>query len=71
MHVVTLPPPASAEQRVRCACAHCGAHVIVRASWQLSGQCGNCRSYDLRPLAPAVTPAPPAPAIALPERWVA
>ena len=64
-------PPASAEQRVRCACGNCGAHVIVRASWQLSGQCGNCRSYDLKPLAPAVMPVPPAPAIALDERRAA
>jgi hypothetical protein len=35
---------------------------MVRASWQLSGQCRNCRSYDLRALAPHDAPLAPAPA---------
>lgn len=50
---------------VRAECAACGAHVEVRRGWQLAGQCGNCRSYDLRPLVP------PRPPVALPARWAA
>lgn len=48
----------------RAQCGACGAHVAVRSSWQIAGQCGNCRSYDLRPVPP---PAP----VALPVRWAA
>lgn len=35
---------------VRCECTTCGAHVEVRASWQIAGWCRNCHGYDLRPL---------------------
>jgi hypothetical protein len=59
MSVVPMISPEGASATVRCACGRCGAHVVVRRSWQLSGMCGNCRSYDLRPLGPG--PAPPAP----------
>lgn len=57
MNVIPLIAP----ETIRCECAHCGAHVMVRRSWQLAGWCRNCRSYDLRPLAPlAKAPTPPA-----------
>jgi hypothetical protein len=59
MPVMTLPSPVTASATIRCECASCGAHVEVRRSWQISGQCGNCRSYDLRPLVSA-PPTPPA-----------
>ena len=49
---------------VRCECSGCGAHVEVRRGWQLSGQCGNCRGYDLRPV-------PPTAPVALPLKWAA
>ena len=71
MHVVALPPPARLGTE-RCECAGCGAHVTVRRSWQLSGQCGNCRGYDLRPLdVPAPPAMPPLSAVPLAQRWVA
>ena len=65
MRVIALPPTAPAGSTMRCECAACGAHVTVRRSWQISGQCGNCRSYDLRALAPVPAPQPPASAPSL------
>lgn len=59
MDVIPMTPSATAGATIRCECAACGAHVIVRRSWQLSGQCGNCRSYDLR----ALQPPPPRPPV--------
>lgn len=59
MQVIALNPPASLGAKVRCECARCGAHVLVRRSWQISGWCQNCRSYDVRPLATATPPATP------------
>jgi hypothetical protein len=79
MHVIALLPDAAADATLRCECAACGAHVVVRRSWQIAGQCRNCRSYDIRPLARATPPARPpsvvdlaprAP-VALPARRVA
>lgn len=72
MKVVPLPAPTRLGTE-RCECSACGAHVEVRRSWQLAGQCGNCRSYDLRPLASVGSPpaVPPQIGVALPERWVA
>jgi hypothetical protein len=66
MPVVALSPLVSSPAIVRCECAHCGAHVKVRDSWQLSGQCQNCGGYELRPLEPATrAPLPPAPVLAV------
>jgi hypothetical protein len=62
MHVVSLSPPVSSPELVRCECAHCGSHVKVRQSWQLAGRCQNCGGYDLRALE-AAAPAPPAPVV--------
>lgn len=59
MHVIALNPQATPGAMIRCECACCGAHVLVRRSWQISGWCRNCRSYDVRPLAGATPPATP------------
>jgi len=37
--------------KVRCACQHCGAHVMAHVSWRVAGQCMNCGSFDLAMLA--------------------
>jgi ribosomal protein L37E len=37
-------------RRVRCVCRRCGAHVLALGLHVLSGECGNCRSYDLTPI---------------------
>lgn len=53
--------PLIAPETIRCECVQCGAHVMVRRSWQLAGWCRNCRGYQLRPLVPlaeAPTPTP-------------
>jgi hypothetical protein len=55
MHVLAPTPPVPSMTTMRCECGSCGVHVVLRYSWQISGQCRNCRSYDLRPLAPATT----------------
>lgn len=57
MNVVGLIAP----ETIRCECVHCGAHVMVRRSWQLAGWCRNCRGYELRPLAPMVQNPTPSP----------
>lgn len=44
---------------VRCECLACGCHVLVQGTRRLGGACGNCGSYDLRPLAVAPAPLPP------------
>lgn len=56
MHNVTPLTGRPSAPTMRCECASCGAHVTVRRSWQLAGQCGNCRSYELRPLARPALP---------------
>lgn len=79
MSVIPLLPAAEPDAMLRCECGACGAHVMVRRSWQIAGQCTNCRSYDVRPLVSATPPAtPPARVdqlpwrpIALPQRRVA
>jgi hypothetical protein len=79
MDVIPLNPAVEADATLRCECGRCGTHVVVRRSWQITGQCGNCRSYDLRALVAAVPPAtppavvdPPAPlAVAFPTARVA
>ena len=52
MHLLATTPP-SPTTTMRCECGTCGVHVVLRHSWQVSGMCRNCRSYDLRPIAPA------------------
>lgn len=59
MHVIALNPQTTLGAMIRCECACCGAHVMVRRSWQITGWCRNCRSYDVRPLATATPPATP------------
>ena len=38
---------------MRCACGYCGAHTITTVGYAIGGNCSNCGSYDLVPLAPA------------------
>ena len=38
------------EAEVRCRCQVCGAHAYALPNVPLSGRCGNCHSFDLRPL---------------------
>lgn len=59
MQVIALNPTVPAGATMRCECAACGAHVTVRRSWQISGWCQNCRSYDVRPLTTTTPPATP------------
>lgn len=71
MSLVPMISPAGATATVRCECARCGSHVTVRRSWQLSGMCGNCRGYELRPLASvpeSPAPGPAADAVRTPAR---
>lgn len=70
MAAIALSPPAPTGTTARCECARCGAHVTVRRSWQLTGQCGNCRSYELRPL-DEVVPLLPVAAAAVVRRFAA
>jgi len=35
---------------VRVKCAVCGAHTTAWQGHALTGECGNCGSYDVRPL---------------------
>jgi ribosomal protein S27E len=35
---------------VRVKCAVCGAHTTAWQGRALTGECGNCGSYDVRPL---------------------
>ena len=54
MQTMTTPTPSSPVLRdVRCSCGVCGAHVIAWQGRTLSGECGNCGSYDVHPLAGA------------------
>lgn len=79
MQVIALNPPVPAGTMMRCECGSCGAHVMVRRSWQIAGWCQNCRSHDIRALAMPTPPArppvlvdlPPPVSVALPERRVA
>lgn len=49
-----VKPPRLTVRDVRCACRDCGAHFIA---WQglrtLGGSCGNCGSYNGRPVVPS------------------
>lgn len=69
MTVIALNPPVPAGTMMRCECADCGAHVMVRRSWQISGWCQNCRSHDIRPLTMELPPATP-PALVDPLPWM-
>ncbi|MCW2990243.1 MAG: hypothetical protein JWM73_837 [Solirubrobacterales bacterium] len=72
MDVIPMLPAAAPDAMLRCECAACGAHVMVRRSWQIAGQCRNCRSYDIRALTAATPPAsPPAVVDLAPRRPVA
>jgi hypothetical protein len=51
---VHLPADATAVNDVRVKCAECGAHTMAWKGRTLTGTCGNCGSYDVRPL-----PVPP------------
>jgi hypothetical protein len=48
------PPDGGAGRRktreVRCQCRVCGSHAFAVLGVSLSGQCGNCKSFDLTPL---------------------
>jgi hypothetical protein len=46
----TLAPPVHPVRRVRCLCAHCGAHVMGLLGYTLGGCCDNCGSYEISPL---------------------
>lgn len=70
MEVIALNPTVPAGATMRCECGACGAHVIVRRSWQISGWCQNCRSYDVRPLPTGTPPARP-PALVDARRQIA
>jgi hypothetical protein len=59
MDVIPLLPATAPDAMLRCECGACGAHVMVLRSWQIAGQCRNCRSYDIRPLTVATPPASP------------
>jgi len=37
-------------REVRVKCAVCGAHTTAWQGRALTGECGNCGSYDVRPL---------------------
>jgi hypothetical protein len=45
-------------REVRCECAVCGTHATGWQVYSLSAECGNCGSYDMRPVpvSPPVTP---------------
>ena len=47
-------------REVRCECAVCGVHVTGWQSYSLGASCGNCGSYDMRPV--PVAPAAHVPA---------
>jgi hypothetical protein len=38
---------------MRCACRHCGSHVITNVGFAIAGNCSTCGSYELEPLEPA------------------
>jgi hypothetical protein len=37
-------------REVRCECAVCGVHVTGWQAYSLGASCGNCGSYDMRPV---------------------
>ena len=39
-------------EAIRCECLRCGAHLTGMAGYRVGGQCGNCGSYDIRPVMP-------------------
>jgi hypothetical protein len=49
-----MPTPRFRARAIRCACDHCGAHVIAKAGFRVAGSCGNCGSYEITPIKPAV-----------------
>jgi len=61
--VLTIPRRPRVVEDVRCACRDCGAHLMGWRGYTLSGNCGNCGSYDVQPLAD-VPPAYPVAAAA-------
>jgi hypothetical protein len=49
-----------AVREVRCECTVCGVHVTGWQAYSLGASCGNCGSYDMRPVpvsAPVHAPA--------------
>jgi hypothetical protein len=42
-------------REIRCECAVCGTHATGWQVYSLSAECGNCGSYDMRPV-PAPRP---------------
>lgn len=47
----TIPQQMPVLQNVRCACRECGSHLVGWRGYTLSGSCGNCGSYDVKPVA--------------------
>jgi hypothetical protein len=45
-------------REVRCECAVCGTHATGWQVYSLSAECGNCGSYDMRPV-PVLPPVAP------------
>jgi hypothetical protein len=45
-------------REIRCECAVCGTHTTGWQVYSLSAECGNCGSYDMRPVpvSPPVAP---------------
>jgi hypothetical protein len=37
-------------REIRCECVVCGTHAIGWQAYSLGASCGNCGSYDMRPV---------------------